>query len=209
MTWSTLPPPLLDQPHRPTSLRERARRAWVARRTELFYAQIDLVELRHAVDPRNARRPVLLVGEPGSGRGILAHYIHQLAEPVRDELVVVPASSLGADSEQRLLEQTRGRRVSVYLEGIDRVEREVQERLLQLLGSSGALGLEPIRWIASVSRARALIAPMRQLPWLHVQLPSPARAWRPGRPGSRSRRALVGGRRTPCGARRERAGRAR
>ena len=162
---------LLDQPHRPTSLRERARRAWVARRTELFYAQIDLVELRHAVDPRNARRPVLLVGEPGSGRGILAHYIHQLAEPVRDELVVVPASSLGADSEQRLLEQTRGRRVSVYLEGIDRVEREVQERLLQLLGSSGALGLEPIRWIASVSRARALIAPMRQLPWLHVPLP--------------------------------------
>ena len=163
---------LLDQPHRPSSLRERARRAWVARRTELFYAQIDLVELRHAVDPRNARRPVLLVGEPGSGRGILAHYIHQLAEPVRDELIVVPASSFAADSEQRLLDQTRGRRVSIYLEGIDRVRREVQDRLLQLLGSSGALGLEPIRWIASVSRARALIAPMRQLPWIRVPLPA-------------------------------------
>ncbi len=162
---------LLDQPHRPTSLRERARRAWVTRRTELFYAQIDLVELRHAVDPRNAQRPVLLAGEPGCGRGILAHYIHQLAEPVRDELIVVPGSSLRADSEQRLLEQTRGRRVTVYLEGIDRVEREVQERLLQLLGSSGALGLEPVRWIASVSRPRALIAPMRQLPWIRVPLP--------------------------------------
>ena len=162
---------LLDRPRRPTSLRERARRAWVTRRTELFYAQIDLVELRHAVDPRNARRPVLLVGEPGSGRGILAHYIHQLAEPVRDELVVVPATSLQADSEQRLLEQTRGRRVTVYLDGIDRVERDVQERLLQLLGSSGALGLEPIRWIASVGRPRALIAAMRQLPWIRVPLP--------------------------------------
>ena len=162
---------LLELPGRPTSLRERARRAWVTRRTEVLYAQIDLVELRHAVDPRNAQRPVLLVGEPGSGRGILAHYIHQLAEPVRDELIVVPASSLRAGSDQRLLEQTRGRRVTVYLEGIDRVEREVQERLLQLLGSSGALGLEPMRWIASASRARALIAPMRQLPWIRVPLP--------------------------------------
>ncbi|MEE9280047.1 MAG: hypothetical protein V3V67_07715 [Myxococcota bacterium] len=166
---------LLDQPQRPASMRERARRSWVARRVELFYAGLDLPALREAVDPRNAHRPVLLVGEPGTGRGILSHYIHQLAEPAREELIIVPAASLAADGERDLLARCAGRRVTIYLDGIDRVERGVQERLLQLLGSSGALEIEPVRWIASVSRARALIAPLRQLPWIRVDLP-PLRA---------------------------------
>jgi hypothetical protein len=166
---------LLDQPIRPASLRERARRAWVARRVELFYAGIDLPALRQAVDPRNAHRPVLLIGEPGTGRGILSRYIHQLAEPVRDELLVIPAATMGVESEQGLLQRSAGRRVTTYLEGIDRVDRGVQERLLQLLGASGALDLEPVRWIASVSKSRALIPALRQLPWIQVELP-PLRA---------------------------------
>ncbi|MEE8313210.1 MAG: hypothetical protein V3R91_02730 [Myxococcota bacterium] len=162
---------LLDQPIRPVSLRERSRRSWVTQRVELFYAGLDLPALRQAVDPRNAHRPVLLVGEPGTGRGILSHYIHQLAEPAREDLLVIPAASLASESELSPLERSAGRRVTVYFEGIDRVERGTQERLLQLLGSSGALELEPVRWIASVSRPRALIAPLRQLPWIRVDLP--------------------------------------
>ena len=166
---------LLDQPIRPTSLRERARRAWVTRRVELFYAGIDLPALRQAVDPRNAHRPVLLIGEPGTGRGILSRYIHQRAEPARDDLLVIPAATMDVETEQSLLQRSAGRRVTLYLEGIDRVDRGVQERLLQLLGASGALELEPVRWIASVSKSRALIPALRQLPWIRVELP-PLRA---------------------------------
>lgn len=166
---------LLAEPSRPASLRERARRAWVTRRVELFYAGIELPALRQSVDPRSAHRPVLLAGEPGTGRGILARYIHQLAEPARDELVLVPAASVGPETERELLERSAGRRVTVHLENIDRVDREGQERLLALLGAGGMLELEPVRWVASVSQPRALIPHLRQLPWIRVELP-PLRA---------------------------------
>ncbi|MBW2414602.1 MAG: hypothetical protein JRG76_08850 [Deltaproteobacteria bacterium] len=156
------------------SLRERARRDWVSGRVELLYAGVDLPALRHAIDPRNAGRPVLLCGEPGTQRGVLARYVHNLAEPPRDELVPVAAHALGDDVE-RLLRARPGRRVTLFLESVDEADPGAQSALASLLAESGALGVETLRWIASVRDPSGLPRALRQLPWLRVDLP-PLRA---------------------------------
>ncbi len=167
---------LLDRPVLPLSLRERARREWVTQRVERLYAGIELPALRHAIDPRNAARPVLLVGEPGTECGLLARYIHNLAEPPRDALIVLPASVLApADVESRILSVVGSRRVSIYLEDLDLASATVQEELSHSLTESGLLGLEPMRWIASTRRADRLAPGLRSLTWIRVDLP-PLRA---------------------------------
>jgi DNA-binding NtrC family response regulator len=163
---------LLDRLALPASLRERARRDWVNDRVARYYAGLDLPALRHAIDPRNASRPVLLCGEPGTGPGLVARYIHSMAEPVREGLVMIPASELAAgEVEARVLARIAGRRVTAYLENLSSVEPGAQEELGHLLGQSGLLGVEPVRWIASSERPRRLSRSLRDLPWMRVELP--------------------------------------
>jgi signal transduction histidine kinase len=162
---------LLDASLRPPGLRERARREWVAKRVELFYADFDLPSLRHAIDPRNAARPVLLAGELGTGKGLLAHYIHNLAEPPREELVLLSAETLEVGRvESCILDACTGKRVTVYLSGLDRAERAVQEQVADLLGQSGVLAIEAIRWIAGMTQTRQVPEVLRSLPWIRVNL---------------------------------------
>jgi DNA-binding NtrC family response regulator len=163
---------LLDRPLRPPSLRERARRSWVAARVERFYTSLDLRSLQQAIDPRNAPRPVLLLGEAGSGRGLLARYIHNLAEPPRERLIVLELASLAPDEvEERIWGVTQGRRVTVYLAGMDRAPREVQEEIAHVLAESGLVGVGAMRWIASAQRFARLVPSLRLLGWLRVELP--------------------------------------
>jgi len=172
---------LLDASAWPVSLRERARQLWVTREVERLYASVDLPALRQAVDPRNAHRPVLLLGEPGTRRGLLARYAHNLAEPVRDAFVPIALAALASGELERLImTRTAGRRATVYLDGVDRAAAGVQDELAHLLGASGALALEPLRWMASATRASALVRAVRELTWLRVALPPlRARADRP------------------------------
>ncbi|MGH2897399.1 MAG: hypothetical protein ACRDMZ_01895, partial [Solirubrobacteraceae bacterium] len=160
----------------PPSLRERARRNWVTHEVERLYAGVDLPALRQAVDPRNAHRPVLLVGEPGTRRDLLARYIHNLAEPPRDALVPVALAGLASgELESMLMTRTAHQRVTVFVSGVERAAAPTQDELALLLGASGALAVEPLRWIASSVRASAPTRALRELTWLRVELP-PLRA---------------------------------
>ena len=67
--------------------------------------------------------------------------------------------------------RTVRRRATVYLQGIERAGDALQRELAHLLGASGALALEPLRWIAAATRASALDRSLRELTWLQVQLP--------------------------------------
>ncbi len=162
----------LERPHLPASLRERARRRWVSERVEALYAGLDLPALRTAVDPRNAHRPVLLLGEPGTRRALLARYVHNLAEPERERLVTLSADALRGNIEQRVLEEAAGGRATLYLDELDRLDAFDQQELAHFLGASGALAIEPIRWIASANRATRLVPELRLLPWIRVELPA-------------------------------------
>lgn len=160
----------------PESLRERARKLWVTREVERLYAGLDLPALRQAVDPRNAHRPILLIGEPGTRRGLLARYVHNLAEPARDAFVPFALrSQASGELENAVMTRTASRRVTAYLEEVDRAEATLQDELAHLLGASGALALEPLRWIAAASSSRGLSRSLRDLAWLRVELP-PLRA---------------------------------
>lgn len=167
---------LIDRRVRPLGLRERKRRAWVTRRVERLYAGLELPGLRRAIDPRNADRPVLLLGEPGTDGGLLARYIHNLAEPPRETLLFLPPTALPAPFvESHILELSAGRRVTIYLDGLDAASPEVQAELAHCLRDSGMLGIEPIRWIASATRVDRLASSLREFVWLRVELP-PLRA---------------------------------
>jgi signal transduction histidine kinase len=163
---------LLARAEPPPSLRARARRGWVDELVEIFYASLELPSLRQAIDPRNAARPVLFVGEAGTARGLLARYVHQMAEPPRTELIVVPAAGLPPGSaESELWERSGGRRVSIYLDELDRAEPRVQEEIAASL-AGGLLGVESIRWLASLSRRRPVAPALRGVGWLRVELPA-------------------------------------
>jgi len=164
----------------PASLRERARGSWLRAEVERLYAGIELPELRRAVDPRNAHRPVLFIGESGSRRDLLARYVHLFAEPARGDFALISLADIApGELERAVLEPSAGRRTSVYLPRLERAARAQQEELAHVLGSSGALALEPIRWLASTLHRARLAASLRELPWLEVELP-PLRA-RPDR----------------------------
>jgi len=171
---------LLAQGSSPASLRERARQGWVRAEVERQYASLELPALRQAVDPRNAHRPLLFLGEPGSRRDLLARYVHSFAEPPRDAFARIALADVApGELESTLLARTAGRRATVHLAQLERAPRAQQDELANFLGASGALGVEPIRWIASAVDARRLIPALRALPWLRVELP-PLRA-RPDR----------------------------
>lgn len=163
---------LVAQPHLPASLRERARRSWVRERVELLYADLDLPALRQAVDPRNAHRPVLLAGERGTRRELLARYIHNLAEPERQRFAVLSAPALRpGELEARVLELTSGSSATLYLESLDAADAALQREIAGFLGASGALALEPLRWIAAADRAARIVPELRLLAWIRVALP--------------------------------------
>jgi DNA-binding NtrC family response regulator len=164
---------LIDRPVRPPSLRTRARASWVRGRVERLYAGLDLPELRRAIDPRNARHPVLLVGETGTRRNLLARYIHELAEPVRDRFVRLGLDSIESGSlEDQVLRLTEGTYATLYVHRIGRASAAVQEELAELLTEGGGAALETVRWITAAERATSLARPLRLAPWIRVDLPS-------------------------------------
>ncbi len=162
---------LLERAEPLVGLRERSRRDWVRARVELLYGGVDLPELRRALDPHRAAQPVLLLGEPGTRKGLLARYIHQLAEPARDALVVLRADTLESGRvESTVLRACAGRRVTAYLAGLEAATAAVSNELSDLLVHSGALGIEAIRWI--VSAHGRLPESLGGLPWIRVELPA-------------------------------------
>lgn len=167
---------LIHRSARPPSLRDRTRSDWVRRRVDLLYAGLDLPELRRAIDPRSSARPILLVGEPGTRRGLLARYIHQLAEPARLRFARLSAASLGAgELEREVLGRSAATHTTVYVHRVDRAVPAALEELADLLTGSGGIALEPLRWIVSADRASALPWSLRLAPWIRVDLP-PLRA---------------------------------
>ena len=143
-------------PQRPP-LSQRARREAVAARFSRWLADLELPELLRALDPRLSEVPVLVRGEPGSGRATLLRYLHHFGGTSDGKLAHVPCS---ADTEKGEIEgalialgrsQPRLPSLCVWLEDVGRLSPRVQRELAIWIDAGPVPGVRAptLRWLAS------------------------------------------------------------
>lgn len=116
-------------------LSDRRARDAIASRFARWFSGIEILEMLRALDPRLARTSVLISGEPGTGRTLLARYLHAFGGTTGGVLVQIAchdrlgvADLLAAIAESARDERAR-RCLTVLLEDVDRLEAPVQREL--------------------------------------------------------------------------------
>ena len=155
-------PPLGDAP---LPLSQRPFRDALRDRFSRWFADLDSAELLRALDPRLADVPLLIVGERGTGRALLAHYLHTFGGTGAGAFAQVACSESttaeGAAAEiARASAGPRGRAAcTVWLEDADRLRPEVQRQIqswIEFGAPAGTLRTAQSRWIASATDLDAL-----------------------------------------------------
>jgi hypothetical protein len=116
----------------PLPLSQRPARDTLSERFARAFADLDLPELLHAFDPRLGQVPVLALGGPGTGRGTLVRYVHQLG-PTQGGTLVELDCTADTDAEvllQRIALASRHERslhaTSLWLRNAHRLRPAVQ-----------------------------------------------------------------------------------
>jgi DNA-binding NtrC family response regulator len=173
--FDTLSAEIVVFPPTPERLRQRIRNALAARPAETlsarrvrdalsarfsrFFADLELPELLRALDPSLPGVPLLVRGEPGSGRTLLAHYIHTFGGGSRGGFVRVPCEAMDSAKAVRetihdAAESPAGRRPStVCLENLDRLPSSLQRELqawIEIAMPPGLTGARRTRWVATL-----------------------------------------------------------
>jgi DNA-binding NtrC family response regulator len=145
-------------PASPLPLSARAGRETLRARFARWFADLELPELMRALDPRLADVPVLVRGEPGTGRGTLARYLHAYGGTSDGALVHLPCTaetraesllaSIGAESHSHGAE----RDCTLWLEDVDRLPLELQRRIegwIDYGPPAGSVRAARLRWIGT------------------------------------------------------------
>ncbi len=145
---------------RAATLSERRARDAVAARFGRWFADLELPSLLRALDPRLAEVPLLVRGEPGTGRSVLAAYVHVFGGGERGHLARIACSELDAeglrDEIRRAAAEPAARRgLTLCLEDVELLPPAAQRRLRGWVEA----GLPPhvagpasgIRWVATCS----------------------------------------------------------
>lgn len=173
--FDTLPARFLAYPPSPNELR-RALRDALRRRTgdrlsvrqerdalrdrfSRWFGDVELPELMRALDPRMMSVPVLIRGEAGTGRGILARYVHTFGGGPDEAFVHVCCR--GIQHAEELLGQIESgaekrdeRALTIWLEDVDLLPFAVQRRLqdwIEYGPPDGRPAVASIRWIVGAS----------------------------------------------------------
>jgi DNA-binding NtrC family response regulator len=143
----------------PLPLSQRAGREALAARFARWFADLELPELLRALDPHLAEVPVLVRGEPGTGRGTLARYLHAYggtSEGVLVHLACGPETSAEVLAAE-LAAQARGPRseqaCTLWLEGPERLAPAVQRRVegwIDYGPPPGSVRTARLRWVGTV-----------------------------------------------------------
>lgn len=162
-------------------LSQRARRESAAARFSRWLADLDLPELLRALDPRLADVPVLVRGEPGTGRGTLVRYLHHFGGTADGALAHIPCT---ADTGVREIETAlfalgrahpRVQSQSVWLDEVGALTPRAQRELATWLEGGPPPGVRTptLRWLASFdTTGPALEAPLaRALGTIEIRLP--------------------------------------
>ena len=172
-------------PELPLPLSQRVGREALASRFSRWFADLELPELLRALDPRLAEVSVLVRGEPGTGRGTLARYLHAFGGTSDGALVHLPCSA-GSRVEallEALATQARSPRAeracSLWLEDVDALAPEVQRRVAGWIDYGlppGLLRTGRLRWVGTAHdrddpRCRIEPALARSLTGLEIAIP--------------------------------------
>ncbi len=143
--------------HRADSLTARQNRERLRERFGRWFGDLDLPEWMHALDPRLAEVPVLIRGEEGTGRGLLARYIHTFSGDGEEVFLHVGCAGITSLGElgERIGDGGRTRvtsgRVTIWLDEVDQLPAPVQRGLrdwIEFGPAPAALRGATLRWMA-------------------------------------------------------------
>ncbi|MFP6641894.1 MAG: histidine kinase dimerization/phospho-acceptor domain-containing protein, partial [Myxococcota bacterium] len=121
-----------------------------------WFRELELPELMRSLDPRLAGIPVLIRGERGTGRSLLARYIHTFAGAGRGDFIAMPCAEIAStedllDRLASLAGTSQSGAAVVWLEDADRLPHHVQRSVRDWIEfglPGGRIGLSQIRWMA-------------------------------------------------------------
>jgi len=145
----------------PLPLSQRPARDRLGDRFARWFADLDVPVLLRILDPQLADVPLLIQGEPGTGRGLLARYVHTFGGPGIGGLIRCVCSE-GATPEDLLKAiAAQGQRLTaaappctVWLEDADRLSAATQRQLegwVEFGLPAGTLPTASVRWIGTVA----------------------------------------------------------
>ena len=164
----------------PLPLSQRPARDTLSERFSRAFADLELPELLHAFDRRLGRLPLLVLGEPGSGRGAVVRYIHQFGPTLGGALVELDCTP-GTDSEA-LLERIAlvarhdraGQATGLWLRDAHRLSAAVQREVAGWIEFGlpwGAPRTRLLRWFGSAEAHELHPQLRRALAGLSVTIP--------------------------------------
>jgi hypothetical protein len=144
------------------ALSQRNERETLAARFARWFPETELPGLLRALDPSLWGVPVLLQGEPGSGRSLVARYIHTFTRHQPADFMAI--SCAGAAHPNDLLAQIAGpererSHASVFLEDPQRLSPDLQHRICDWIEfglpqeAGTRLSADHLRWIVAVGPA--------------------------------------------------------
>ncbi len=166
------------------ALSQRASRQAVAARFSCWFSDLELPELLRALDPRLADVPLLIRGEPGTGRNLLAQYVHWFGGAAAGAFIHLPCAqdTRAEDILEALAEAGRSSEMplaaTLCLEEVERLPLALQRRIrdwVECAPPAGGACAALVRWIATTGDTSSGREPWpalaRALSGLSVRLP--------------------------------------
>jgi len=117
----------------PIPLSQRSARDALAERFARWFADLELPDLLRALDPHLGSVPLLILGEEGTGKGLLVRYVHLFGNDPGSEFAhVLCEAGMSAESLRTGLAEAIGRQtnhVTIWLEGLDALPTATQRQL--------------------------------------------------------------------------------
>lgn len=173
--FDTLDATLLPYPTAPTRLRQVVRAGLRQRRVQplsmrtgrkrltdrfsRWFQDVEIPDLMRSLDPRLARVPILIRGERGSGRSLLARYLHTFGGGSDAAFISIPSSEIQNSEEllQRLegmRDSTPGGSAAIWLEDMDELPGHVQRAVREWIEfgpPAGRIPFSRIRWMGGAA----------------------------------------------------------
>jgi len=154
------------------SLRERAERDRLAERFRLWFEGVEIPGILRSLDPALAELPVLVRGETGSGRALVARYVQCFSDPEGVPVVALHCAEIaGREALLRELAGVRAEagslrangRIGVLVEQVDHMPLALQSLLADWIELSQVPSpLQParVRWLATAGSGAAGSRPL-------------------------------------------------